>query len=65
MDWRKKILKIGEAEYKYCGDCIACGKRLFVCRSDPITADDSIGDRLSTFYADGTMRCKDCADDRL
>lgn len=63
MDWRKKILEIGEAKYEYCGDCIGCGKRLFVCRSHPVRADDSMGGRVATFYADGTMKCEECAND--
>lgn len=65
MDWRKKILEIGEARYEYCGDCADCGKRLFACISNPARADDSLEGRVCTFYADGAMRCKGCADGRL
>ena len=65
MDWRKNKLHIGEAEYEYWGDCIACGKRLFVCISDPVTADDKLEGRVPTFYADRAIRCKECANDRL
>ena len=65
MDWRKNKLVIGDAEYEYCGDCIGCGKRLFVCLSHPIRADDSLEGRVCTFYADGTKMCKECANVRL
>ena len=65
MDWRKKKLHIGEAKYEYCGDCIGCDKRLFVCVSEPVRADDALEGRVPTFYADRTMRCKECASDRL
>ena len=64
MDWRKKKLKAGEAEYDYCGDCIACSKRLFVCVSHPIR-DEKLDSRVATFYADGTKMCRECASDRL
>jgi len=65
MDWRKKKLKIGEAEYEYCGDCIGCEIRLFKCVSDPIREDEKLGNRLPTFYADSTKMCGECASGRL
>jgi len=65
MDWRKKYLDIGDAAYEYCGDCIECGKRLFKCVSHPTRADDALEGRVATFYADGTMMCKECAGGRL
>ena len=60
LDWRKKELSAGEATYEYCGDCIGCGKRVFVCKSHPIRADEQLEGRLATFYADGAVRCVDC-----
>ena len=65
MDWRKKTLKFGEAEYEYSGNCLECEKRLFVCTSHPIRNDEKLEGRITTFYADGTILCKECASDRL
>ena len=65
MNFAKNKLEIGEARYEYCGDCIECGKRVFVCKSHPKTADDRMGGRLATFYADGTMACVECSVTRL
>jgi len=65
MDWRKKTITVGEAKYKYHGNCWGCDKRMFVCASDPVRADVQMADRTPTFYADGTFLCKECVSGRL
>jgi hypothetical protein len=48
----------GEAVYEYYADCVDCaaeGKKMpvFVCKSDPIRADDALGNQIAGFWNDG------------
>ena len=48
----------GEAVYKYFGDCEDCTREkevtpVFVCVSDPIRADEMMGNQLAAFWNEG------------
>ena len=58
-DFRKKVIKIGEAEYKLVGKCRRCGVGVYGC--DTVArCDDAIGTRLACYYMDGTFECRRC-----
>lgn len=47
------VTPAGKATYDYAGDCQQpeCAKRLFVCTSHPIRADEAIGAHIAVFVA--------------
>ena len=62
VDFRKKVIEIGEAKYELIGKCRECGVGVYG-RKSVASCDGAIGYRLACYFSDGTYTCRNCYGD--